>query len=60
MPSEEEMTYEQYVQKLHGLDNRLKSAKLDGAFRYNLTGSRRSSPGGVRLPPPPEAGDNID
>lgn len=38
--SEDVKTYEGYVRKLHDLDNRLKSAKLDGAFKYTLIGGR--------------------
>ena len=42
--TEDTRTYESFVRKLHDLDNRLKSAKMDGAFKYSLTGSRRKSP----------------
>jgi hypothetical protein len=57
-------TYEAYVQKLYSLDNRLKAAKMDGAFKYNITGTRQqtslSPTRGPRQPPSnPPAPQNL-
>jgi hypothetical protein len=45
-------SYTTFVRKLHILDSRLKSAKLDGVFKYSLGGERkRQEP--IRQPLPP-------
>jgi hypothetical protein len=55
-------SYPTFVRKLHVLDNRLKAAKLDGAFKFSLSGGqpkgqsvafRRQSP-----PPPRKTSDD--
>ena len=51
--TEDTATYARYVRKLHDLDNRLKSARLDGAFKYSLTGNRRQQAETARPPTPP-------
>ncbi len=54
MTDDDLRAYNPFVQKLHTLDSRLRAAKLDGAFKYQLVGGRPKSEKGLGRAPSPK------